>query len=111
MSALLALQCIGGVAVTAAAYAAFQLGLALASHCDTRTRCAHALQPPDYWRGRVVWITGASSGLGEELARQLGDAGARLILSARRREVRARGEALSEMWNTGSTKQKHSGRE
>jgi NADP-dependent 3-hydroxy acid dehydrogenase YdfG len=37
----------------------------------------------DYWRGKVVWITGASSGVGEGLATVLGREGARLILSAR----------------------------
>lgn len=36
-----------------------------------------------YFHQKVVWITGASSGIGEELARQLDRAGARLILSAR----------------------------
>ena len=33
---------------------------------------------------KVIWITGASSGIGEGLARALCDAGAKLILSARR---------------------------
>jgi dehydrogenase/reductase SDR family protein 7B len=36
-----------------------------------------------YFYQKVVWITGASSGIGEELARQLDRAGAKLILSAR----------------------------
>ena len=33
--------------------------------------------------GKVVWITGASQGLGAELARYLAGQGARLILSSR----------------------------
>lgn len=36
--------------------------------------------------GRVVWITGASAGIGAALARAAAARGARLILSARRRE-------------------------
>src|SRR5947207_5135144 len=39
-----------------------------------------------FFQGKAVLITGASSGIGEELAWQLGQAGAKLTLAARRRE-------------------------
>lgn len=39
-----------------------------------------------FYNGKVVWITGASSGIGEELARQLAAYGTKLILSSRRKE-------------------------
>lgn len=39
-----------------------------------------------YYEDKVIWITGASSGIGESLAYALNKKGARLILSARRTE-------------------------
>ncbi|KAK7481161.1 hypothetical protein BaRGS_00027594 [Batillaria attramentaria] len=40
----------------------------------------------EFLRGQVIWVTGASSGIGEALVYQLASVGCRLILSARRTE-------------------------
>ncbi len=37
----------------------------------------------NYFQGKVAWVTGASSGIGEEIARQVARNGARVVLSAR----------------------------
>lgn len=37
-----------------------------------------------YWQGKVVWLTGASSGLGEHAARELAATGCRLAITSRR---------------------------
>ncbi|XP_064010028.1 dehydrogenase/reductase SDR family member 7 isoform X2 [Pogoniulus pusillus] len=43
-------------------------------------------KPETELRGKVVWVTGASSGIGEELAYQLSKIGALLAISARRED-------------------------
>ncbi|KAM4542608.1 dehydrogenase/reductase SDR family member 7 [Odontesthes bonariensis] len=43
-------------------------------------------RPETKLKGLVVWVTGASSGIGEELAYQLARCGSRLVLSARREQ-------------------------
>ncbi|XP_073494833.1 dehydrogenase/reductase SDR family member 7 isoform X1 [Phyllobates terribilis] len=42
--------------------------------------------PESKLRGSVIWVTGASSGIGEELCYQLAKLGASLILSSRRKD-------------------------
>ena len=48
-----------------------------------------------HFNNKVVWITGASSGIGEALAYELSEAGAKLILSSRRMDEL---ERLKQAW-------------
>ena len=54
-----------------------------------------------FFRDKVVLITGASAGIGEELARQLAQAGAKLSLTARRKDLLV---SLSEKIATGDAR-------
>ena len=40
-----------------------------------------------FWKNKTVWITGASSGIGEALVRTLAPTGAKIILSSRRESI------------------------
>ena len=76
------------------------------SDCDTVLHfyTTFAKKPEPRLRGKVVWITGASSGIGEHLAYRLAQCGCKLVLSARRRDEleRVKNQCL------GSYEMKHS---
>eukprot|EP00171_Calliarthron_tuberculosum_P001513 IDg1513t1 len=56
--------------------------MALRADCDLRTNLAYI--PRNHYRGQVVWVTGASSGIGRALCEELAQQGADLIVTSRR---------------------------
>ncbi|MBL7916913.1 MAG: SDR family NAD(P)-dependent oxidoreductase, partial [Bacteroidia bacterium] len=50
-----------------------------------------------FYKNKVIWITGASSGIGEALAIELAKQEARIILSARREDELKRVAALTKL--------------
>ena len=58
-------------------------------------------KPPERrLRGKVIWITDASSGIGEHLAYKLTELGCKLVLSARRKDEldRVKNQCLSKCY-------------
>ena len=96
-----ALEVAGAVAVLFVARAALTLGLALKRSCDSDT--ARAVLTPQAYAGKVIWITGASSGIGKEMALQVGPLGAKLILTAR--SVAAMEEVKAQITAAGASPQ------
>lgn len=75
------------LAVLTIIYYVVCLLLILIGDCDLLLQLAERFgKPTSVLKGKVVWITGGSSGIGEYLAYDLAKAGCRLILSARRKE-------------------------
>jgi len=50
------------------------------------TICEHFGKKPESLQGKVVWVTGASSGIGRELCYELAKAGCKLIVTGTRKE-------------------------
>ncbi|OWF35754.1 dehydrogenase/reductase SDR family member 7-like [Mizuhopecten yessoensis] len=64
-----------------------QMFTLLQTDCDLAlTWMQHIGKAPGCLKGKVVWVTGASSGIGEAVTLKLASAGCRLVLSARRED-------------------------
>ena len=80
------LSAVDGAALAWFAYAIGQVAIAMLESSNLNTAMTPSL-PRTAFEGNVVWITGASSGIGKEIAMYLAARGAKLILSARNKEA------------------------
>ncbi|KAM4690919.1 dehydrogenase/reductase SDR family member 7 [Rhinophrynus dorsalis] len=81
-----ALTLLSGLAVCCLLYFLLQLVRLLKADSDLTLQWAEYFghSPETKLHGSIVWVTGASSGIGEELCYQLAKLGAQLVLSSRR---------------------------
>lgn len=80
------LAVLGGLTLAFFAYALAKLLFAFYSHCDAATAITPTLKP-NAFADQTVWISGASSGIGKEMAFILATRKVTLILSSRRKEI------------------------
>ena len=80
------LAALGAIALVALAYVAFKLVIVFNACCDVSTGMTPTLKT-DAFKDDVVWITGASSGIGRCMALLLASRGAKLIFSSRRKDA------------------------
>ncbi|CAG7815516.1 unnamed protein product [Allacma fusca] len=75
-----------GLLVLLFSVACIILALLADSDIVTYLYARYGKQPETEFKNKVVWITGASSGIGEAIAKNLVKVGAKVVLSARRKE-------------------------
>lgn len=72
------------IIVVSVVYTLYRAARLKSAKCDNTTRGVQV--PRNAFRGRVIWITGASSGIGEAVALKLASLGAQLVITARSKD-------------------------